>query len=296
MILNSGNMENLFVAYNAAFNQGFREAASFALKIATQITSRGKSNSYAWLGQFPRLREWVGDRHIKQLEAYSYSITNKKFESSVEVGRDEIEDDQHGIFTPLMTEMGYAAATHPDELLAELLGMAFEEKCYDGQPFFSASHPVKAGGKETSVSNMQDGNKAPWFLLDTRRALKPFILQKRRAYEFKKLDKPEDHNVVMRDKYLYGVDGRSNVGFGFWQQAFGAKVALDKAAFRKARGSMLALKSDEGRPLGIKPNLLVVGLSNADAARDLLLAERDASGATNIDRNLVEILEVPWLD
>ena len=38
---------------------------------------------------------------------------------------------------------------HPDKLVFALLGNGFEEKCYDGQPFFSASHKV---GKKT-VSN-----------------------------------------------------------------------------------------------------------------------------------------------
>lgn len=99
----------------------------------------------------------------------------------------------------------------------------------------------------------------------------------------------------MTKKYVYGVDGRSNVGFGFWQMAVGSKQPLTRDTFRAARNIMLNMKGDHGRPLGLMPTLLVVGTSNGDAARDIILAERLPNGATNTDRNLVEILQSPWL-
>ena len=41
--------------------------------------------------------------------------------------------------------------------------------------------------------------------------------------------------------------------------------------------------------------MLVTGVSNADAAEELLKPERNAAGATNILRGAVEHLMVPWL-
>ena len=58
----------------------------------------------------------------------------------------------------------------------------------------------------------------------------------------------------------------------------------------------MELKNEAGRPLGVKPNVLVVGSTHGDAARDLLLAERAANGSTNTDRNLLQIVEIPYLD
>ena len=127
--------------------------------------------------------------------------------------------------------------------------------------------------------------------------MKPLIFQNRRKMEFVKKDNPNTSDKVFEsNQYMYGVDGRCNTGFGFWQMAYGSKQPLTKEAFRAGRKVMMAMKGDNGRPLGITPKLLLVGPSNGDAARDIILAERDAAGATNTDRNLVTILETPWLE
>ncbi|MDX1755881.1 MAG: Mu-like prophage major head subunit gpT family protein [Marinobacter sp.] len=292
MIINQSNLKTLFTAYKAAFNRGFRDVDAYWSKVATLVPSSTGTEEYGWLGQFPKLREWIGDRHIKNMAAHGYSIRNKPFESTVGVPRDNIEDDAYGVFTPLMEEMGYAAKTHPDELIFALLAAGFTTPCYDGQYFFDTDHPVGDG----TVSNMQAGAESPWFLLDVRRPLKPLIFQRRRDYNFESMTDGKDEQVFMRNEYRYGVDARVNVGFGFWQQAFGSKATLDAANYKAARQAVLGFRGDEGRPLGTNPNLLVCGPSNEGAAKELLQAERNASGATNIYRNTAELLVVPWLD
>ena len=298
MIINQSSLGLLFTGYKAAFQAGFAGVAPVWARIATEVPSSTKTEKYAWLGQMPRIREWIGDRVVNNIGAHDYQITNRSFESTVAVPRDDIEDDTYGVFTPLMTELGRSVAAFPDELIFTLLKDGFEAKCYDGKAFFATDHPVlNDKGKEVAVSNTGGGAGAAWFLLDTSRALKPLIHQKRRAFDFVTKDNPKtsDH-VFNRNEYVYGTEGRCNVGFGFWQMAFGSKQELTKANLRAARTALMKQKADYGRPLGIVPNLLLVGPSNGDAARDILLAERDAAGATNTDRNLVQILETPWLE
>jgi len=61
-----------------------------------------------------------------------------------------------------------------------------------------------------------------WYLLCTTSFLKPLIYQVRKAIKFTSLTKDTDTNVFMQDKYIYGADGRSNAGYGFWQMAYGS--------------------------------------------------------------------------
>ncbi|WP_421780732.1 Mu-like prophage major head subunit gpT family protein [Kiloniella litopenaei] len=295
MLINAKNMETLYTGFKTSFNHGFRSSTPQWQEVATMVPSTTAQELYAWLGQFPRMREWIGDRQIKKMSGHTYTIKNKKFESTISVERDAIDDDAYGIYSPLFQELGLAAATHPDELVYAMLADGFNKHCYDGQYFFDSDHPVLVNDQETSVTNMHPGAETPWFLMDTRRALKPLIFQKRRDYDLKRMDDAKDENVFMRDQYLYGVDARCNVGFGFWQLAFGSKATLDKAAFRDARTRMMSQKSDEGRPLGVVPNVMIVGPGQSDAARDVILAEKTNGGDTNTDRNLVKIIEVPWL-
>ncbi len=291
LIVNAANLNIVFQAFKTAFNKAFKGSESHWQKIATLVPSTTSEEKYGWLGQFPRLREWIGDRHVKNLELYDYSIKNKKFESTISVPKDKIDDDSYGVFTPLIESMGDAAQTHPDELIFALLEAGFTTTCYDGQFFFDTDHPVGDG----SVSNMQAGAGNAWFLLDTSRPLKPLIFQKRREYDFKSMTDPHDEHVWKRDEFQFGVDARANVGFGFWQMAFGSQDILDQTNFDLAMAAVMGNKSDEGAPLGTSANLLVCGSSNRSAAKAVVEKEYLANGESNTNYKAVEVLIVPWL-
>lgn len=296
MIINRANLSALFTGIKTAFNTGFREAATYWEKIATLVPSTTSDEKYGWLGQFPRLREWIGDRYVKSIAAHDYSIKNKTFEATVGIPRENIEDDQFGVYAPLYQEMGHASKTHPDELIFALLAAGFTTTCFDGQFFFDTDHPVgDQEGAAVSVSNMQAGAGNPWFLIDASRPLKPLIFQKRKDYNIQAMTTEDDEKVFMSKEFRYGVDARCNVGFGFWQQAFGSKATLDKTNFDAAMAAGMAFKSDEGRPLGIKFTHLVCGPSNRAAANDVVLTERLANGASNPNFKAVEVMVVPWL-
>lgn len=291
LIINQANLKAMYQSFRTIFNEAFQGVTPTWMKVAMEVPSTTRQEVYAWLGAFPKLREWIGDRVVKNLKTHDYTIKNKDWESTIEVDRNDIEDDTVGIYRPIIQEMGRSAAIHPDELVWKLLPQGFTGLCYDGKPFFATDHPVGAG----VASNFGGGNGTPWYLLDTTRAIKPLVFQPRRAPEFVSLDKPDDLNVFMRKKYLYGTDRRDNAGYGLWQLAYASKQTLSAAQYEAARAGMMGLANDEGVPLGITPSLMVVGPSLEGKAREILFAERDANGKTNIWRNTADLLVVPWL-
>ncbi|HHP0485795.1 TPA: Mu-like prophage major head subunit gpT family protein [Vibrio harveyi] len=296
MITSGANLSILYTAVKANFQQGRDMYTPMWEKVATLVPSTTSTETYAWLGEFTRLREWIGERQVNRMKSHGYTLANKKFEGTEGIPRDYVEDDIYGVMMPKFQDMGYAAATHPDEMVFALLAAGFTTKCYDGQFFFDTDHPVGEEGATESVSNMQAGSKNPWFLLDTSRPLKPLIYQRRKDYNLtNKTDASDSDHVYMLDEFLYGVDARGNWGVGFWQQAFGSKDTLNEANFDSAVQKMMEFKSDKGRPLGIKPSLLIVGPSNRAAGKALIEAERKANGADNTNFKAVELLVVPWL-
>lgn len=296
MIINRSNLDHLTRGFKASFQRGFAGVTPLWGKVATLVPSSTASEDYGWLGKIPGMREWIGDRQINNLKQHDYNIKNKSFENTVGVDRDHIDDDQFGIYAPMMETLGQTAAEHPDILVFGLLAAGFATRCYDGQYFFDADHPViGADGETASVSNLQAGSDAPWFLLDTRRPLKPLIYQERKKPNFVALNQDTDENVFMRKEYLYGVDSRCNVGFGFWQMAFGSKAALSAENFEAAYAAMGAFKGDHGSPLGVRPNLLVVGPGLSGAARQIVEAQLINGGDSNTNYKRVDLLEVPWL-
>lgn len=296
MIVNNANLKTLFIAFKAAFAAAFAGAPTQWAQIATEVPSSTDSNEYGWLGQLPRFREWLGDRVVNGIATHGYTIKNKQFELTVGVPRNAIEDDQYGIYSPLFAEMGFSAAQHPDELIFALLAAGTTTLCYDGVNFFDANHPVvDAKGKPAVRSNTAGGAGTAWYLLDTTRPLKPVILQRRKAPNFVAKDKETDDNVFDRNEFRYGIDARHNVGFGFWQMAYHSKQTLDAAGFNTAYAALSGMKGDYDRPLGIRPRLLVVPPSLRDKALEVVKAERAANGATNINKDVVDVLVSPFL-
>lgn len=296
MQVNAENLRNMFTGFSAAFAGGLGMATSQWAQVAMRVPSSTRSNEYGWMGQIPNMREWIGDRVINGIAVHDYTIRNKPWELTIGVDRDDIQDDNLGIFTPLFTEMGRATAAHQDQLVFSALKNGFTEKCYDGQPFFDTEHPVlDEDGNEVAVSNFGGGSGTPWFLIDDTRAIKALILQMRKEPEFVARDEITSDNVFNKKRFEYGTDARYNVGYGLWQVAFGSKQTLDQTSYAAARTALMGMKGDHGRPLGLMPSLLVVPPTLEKQALELLNAERNAAGATNVYRGTARLLISPWL-
>jgi len=119
-------------------------------KVATQINSNSLNSSYTWLGDFPKMREWIGERVIQDLKAHSYTITKKRFELTISMDRDYILYDNLGMMKPRIQQMAYDAKTHYDELVFPLLET--NGLCYDGKNFFDTKHKVGSN----DISNLGD--------------------------------------------------------------------------------------------------------------------------------------------
>lgn len=295
MIVNQAALKAMYVGFKTDYQGAFDGAPKDYDKIATTIPSATRENVYPWLGQTLKIREWLGDRVIQNLSVADYAIKNRKFEATVAIRRDDIEDDTLGIYKPMVQELGRAAGVHPDTMVFGLLKDGFTTPCFDGQNFFDADHPVGLQDQEKSVSNFMGGTGTPWYLMCTTRPLKPLIWQTRRDYEFTSMDAPTDEQVFLREEYRYGVAARCNTGYGFWQMCIASKHDLTPESYKAARAAMLNYTSDTGEPLGLIPNLLVIPPNLEGEARKLLVNDRNSAGATNEWAGSAEILMTPWL-
>jgi phage major head subunit gpT-like protein len=296
MIINAANLRTLYTGFSTAFQGAFTGVAPTWNRVGMEVPSSSRTNEYGWLGQFPRIREWIGERAVQSLSVSTYQIVNRTFESTVDVRQEDIEDDNLGIYTPMFSEFGRSTAVFPDELVYGLLANGFSGVGYDGRPFFDASHPVlDADGNTISVSNTGGGAGTAWYLLDTSRAIKPIIFQNRRPFTLKRMDAATDEIMFKEGKARYGVDGRCNAGFGLWQLAYASRQTLNDTNYSAAYAAMEGLRGDYQRPLGIRPTLLVVPPSLRAAGLQLLNAEFNAAGASNVWRGTAELVVVPWL-
>ena len=220
MLIDTSTIADLRTAFSGIYQAAYDTAPSVTAEIATGVPSSTRSNTYGWMTKLPGMREWVGPRVIANLEAAEYVITNKPYEVTVGVERDDIADDNLGVYDPMMAMLGDAARKHPDKLLVDLLQSGTTALAHDGLAFFAAH----TGGTNNATSC---GLSAA--------------------------------NVALR----FGVMG--------------------------------AFNGEDGKPLGIRPNLLVVPPQLEFTARQIVEAVNDASGATNVLRGLLRVLVIPEL-
>lgn len=302
MILSEENITLAFKGFKTVYSDAYNQTPVFWEKLAMEVASGARDESYGWLGQFPQLREWLdGERVVRQLAAHGFTIVNRKFESTVEISRDDFSDDRYGVFKPMFSEMGHLARQHPDQLIFGLIAAGFTTVCYDGQFFFDTDHAVPnpadpEGGLPVSKSNFETGAGPAWFLFDTTRTVKPFIWQVREKYEFQQLTDPRNPRVFMTDNYLYGVRARVNAGYGLWQLAFASKQPLNADTYGAARRQMMTIRGDRGRLLGINPNVLVVPAALEIEARKVLTTQNTDGGASNPWQSTAQLIVCPYLD
>ena len=177
MVINPQTLRGIYVAFNTIFNKALTEVQPLYTEIASVIPSTTESETYAWLGDIPGMREWIGDREVQNLTASGYVIRNKDFELTVGVDRNAIEDDKLGLYNVSIQMLAQSAAAHPDELIFKLLASGFAEKCFDDQPFFSAAHKIG----EKTVSNMSHAKLSMDAYIKARTALMSITNSKGRA-------------------------------------------------------------------------------------------------------------------
>ncbi|MHB8182857.1 MAG: Mu-like prophage major head subunit gpT family protein [Candidatus Desulforudaceae bacterium] len=84
---------------------------------------------------------------------------------------------------------------------------------------------IMKGSLERLIVSPFLSNTSNWFVCCTKRPLKPIMLQMRKRPQFVALDRPDDYNAFMKKQFLYGVDGRYNVGYALYQLAVGSTGA-----------------------------------------------------------------------
>ena len=109
------------------------------------------SETYAFLGQSPAMREWIGGRQAKGFTGQGLTIVNKHYEATLEVQKKDVRRDKTGQIIARVQEFADRAQTHWGSLLSTLLLNGASTVCYDGQYFFDTDHTE--GDNTTNQSN-----------------------------------------------------------------------------------------------------------------------------------------------
>ena len=275
------------VAVTAAFLRGLQgKTPAISDRFTSRVNMTTRTMEAPMAGTVGPMREWRGSRIYKNVMATAMSFKALKFENTVTIQREDLEDDNVGVYMPAIQQLGVQAKLWPDQQVFKALEA--NGASYDGQPFFSASHPDLDG--DGVVSNYQPGTDPAWYLFDTTQAMGPMIWGERIAPEITARQDPDDPHVFDKDEYVWGVRARGVATYGLWQAAFKSKQLLTAANFESAVNQMRDYRDEQGETLNITPNLLVVHAGNEFTALRLFGRANLGGDGENVLQNAI-----PWV-
>jgi phage major head subunit gpT-like protein len=151
-IVTSDYVAGALTTFRSAFQEYYAEnMRSFPLEdLATVVPSTADTEDYSWLGDFPGMREFLGERVYKALRVLHYSLVNKSWEATIAIKRETFEDDgKLGTIMPRIQGLASAALRHRHKLLMQTIlanGVA-----YDGVAMFATTHATGDSGTQSNL-------------------------------------------------------------------------------------------------------------------------------------------------
>uniref|UniRef100_UPI0019685FFD Mu-like prophage major head subunit gpT family protein n=1 Tax=Helicobacter suis TaxID=104628 RepID=UPI0019685FFD len=151
---------------NGVFSRALESKPKLYEQVALQVQAGTMTVEYRWLATLPSMREWTGERTLKNIEGYGYTITKKNWESTIKVDRDIIKYDSLGIVGAQVAGMADLIIDHYNAMVFGLFNT--NSNCYDGVNFFHDQHPT---GTNKHASNKGSHNLDQQGLLESRTAM-----------------------------------------------------------------------------------------------------------------------------
>ncbi len=285
-------LNTLYAKAMADLFKGPDAIAKLGAMIALETSSTSAAELYNTLNDVDDIRQWVGDRFVDSLANQEFEIPNVDFEKTIGVKRPAIEDNKLGTYNLSVQLLAGKVAKFSGTKLVSMLKAADTTKCADGQFLCDTDHEGLNG---SSQSNWAGGSGERWFLVNRVSIMRPFIVQKRKEFEFVSLFDPKDQNVFMRNEFLYGVDGRYGFGAGFWHTIYGSRQTLNAASYAAAVAAMEGFTSPKGSVIGAAPDLLICSPNLKAAALNITRSALVNGGETNPWAGSAEVVSIPGL-
>jgi len=104
--INDKTLQDLEKMLNAKWTSAFTAAPQSQLNaLATQYTSSTASNHYALMEALGGWSEWNGARQFKDVASQQFEVLNKDYEMSIKMPKNQLEDDQIGMYVDIVPNM-----------------------------------------------------------------------------------------------------------------------------------------------------------------------------------------------
>ncbi|MEN6293163.1 MAG: Mu-like prophage major head subunit gpT family protein [Methanobacterium sp.] len=113
------------------------------MQLCTEINSTKATEKYGFLGANPSMREFKDERQPSGFQENAFTIANKKYESTISINVDAIDDDQYGQIRLQVLRLAETTRSFKEECAYTVLTNGDASTyglCYDENEFFDTTH------------------------------------------------------------------------------------------------------------------------------------------------------------
>jgi phage major head subunit gpT-like protein len=235
----------------------------------------GPSRTFPYTPPVPNFREFVGGRVKNQMAYYEWTLDNVQYELSFILNKQEwLRWDGYGVIDRNIKAIAEKALDHPRQLIKTLIDGAGTLTCYDGLPFFSASH---TNPDATTWSNMDNagGYANPWFIADCSNPnFMPFIFGEEQQVSFYNLNGPTSQRQYDDGSLEWGAEKWCAASYGMPHCVYASDQTPNEANVCAAIEALLNRVDQNGDPYGFVPTHIFF---NPSAGIDVMKAIRPVS-------------------
>lgn len=158
-IIDRQKLDAAYVTFSTLFDMQLTRTPTIFQDIATVIPVGSVQTDFKWLGEVPKMTEWIGQRAINKLRAETHTIRTKDWSNGIEVGRDELADDSLGLVEPRIGQLADEGMWAMEDLVLSFYSDGIAGSlalAYDGQPLYDTDHTASGSGG-TQQSNLMGG-------------------------------------------------------------------------------------------------------------------------------------------
>jgi phage major head subunit gpT-like protein len=148
MLITPSNLDALFISFSSQFAEAYTsEPQPLLSEIGSKIPSSTRDQRYPFVQAISgAMRKWDGgERQVQNVVVDGFVVTNAKWENTLAISRDDVEDDQYGVYSSmLIPNLARHAKLLPDAQIATAIEA--NATCYDGKAFFATNHPKDPSG------------------------------------------------------------------------------------------------------------------------------------------------------
>jgi phage major head subunit gpT-like protein len=143
-VANNPAANRIFQEFDTEFIRMLDKSPNVWREFGMEVPSTSRSTLHAWLIDEAQVREWKGGRILNEMGDITWEVVNRNWEISWKFFENQIRDDLSGLVAlAIQKARSYAAKwiRHENKLAATTVQQGVSRACYDGQNFFSTTHP-----------------------------------------------------------------------------------------------------------------------------------------------------------